>query len=148
MKIICYAFQNKNKELEAPFLEYLEKYAIQGRDSDKVRNLKLKQLANIEEHLKYVLEHKGNYDLPPLAQKYKNTHIGILKIKESSNLVRIAYFTRQGNNIILLDAMDKPKLYEKGQKRKVYKMIQRFLDKTEEFRQDYLKQNISLPLNF
>ena len=148
MKIICYAFQNKNKELEAPFLEYLEKYAIQDRDSDKIRNLKLKQSANIEAHLKYLLEHKGSYDLPPLAQKYKNTHIGILKIKESSNLVRIAYFTKQGNDIILLDAMDKPKLYEKGQKQKVDKMIQRFLDKSEEFRQDYFKQNISLPLNF
>ncbi len=147
MKIVCYAFKNKNKELEAPFLEYLEKYSIRDKDSAKARNLKLKQLANIEAHLAYLLEHKGSYALPPLAQKYKNTKIGILKIKESSNLVRIAYFTRHGNNIILLDAMDKPKLYEKGQKNKVDKLIQKFLDKNENYRQDYLKQNISLPLN-
>ncbi len=35
MVIKCYAFRNKDKELEAPFLEYLEKYAIKKRDTKK-----------------------------------------------------------------------------------------------------------------
>ena len=148
MKMVCYAFQNKNKELEVPFLEYLEKYNIKERDSDKKKNLKLKQLANIEAHLQYLFENNGSYDQPPLIQKYKNTNIGILKIKESSNLVRIAFFTKRDKKIILLDVIDKPKLYEKGKKQKVDKMIEKFLDQSEFYRQDYIKNNISLPLNF
>lgn len=27
MKLVCYAFKNQQGELEAPFLEYLQKYA-------------------------------------------------------------------------------------------------------------------------
>ena len=108
----------------------------------------MKQLANIEAHLKYLFEYNGSYDQPPLIQKYKNTNIGILKIKESSNLARIAFFTKRDKKIILLDVIDKPKLYEKGKKQKVDKMIEKFLDQGEFYRQDYIKNNISLPLNF
>jgi len=147
MVIVCYAFKNKNKELEAPFLEYLEKYAIQDRDSNKKKVLKLKQLANIQSHLEHLISNKGKYDLPPLAQKYKNRNIGILKIKESSKLVRIAFFTKQGSKIILLNAIDKPKLYEKGKKQQVDKMIENFLDQAEEYKNNYLNFNLSIPLN-
>ncbi len=118
MKIACYAFGKKNGELEAPFLEYLEKYSVSGKDSQKKKGSKAKQVANIEAHLKYLIEHDGRYNLPPLIQKYKNQSIGILKIKESSKLVRVAFFTKKDDKIILLDAMDKPTLYEKGDKKR------------------------------
>jgi len=147
MKIVCYAFKGKGNELEVPFLEYLEKYAIKNRDSDKKKVVKLKQLANIEAHLGYLAEQCGKYDLPPLIQKYKKRNIGILKIKESSKLVRIAFFTKKASKIILLGVIDKPKLYEKNKKQQVDKMLEKFLDKTEEFKNDYIKTNLSIPLN-
>jgi len=43
MEIVCYAFENKNKELEAPFLEYLEKYALGSKDSEKKTDQKVKR---------------------------------------------------------------------------------------------------------
>ncbi len=147
MKIVCYAFKGKNGELESPFMEYLEKYAVRDRDPKKKKSLKLKQLANIESHLNYLAEHRGKYDLLPLAQKYKNRSIAILKIKESSKLVRIAFFTKKGSTIILLNAIDKPKLYEKGKKQQVDKVIEKFLDQAEEYKNNYMKSNLSMPLN-
>ncbi|MFH1012238.1 MAG: hypothetical protein V1760_00610, partial [Candidatus Peregrinibacteria bacterium] len=77
---------------------------------------------------------------------YKNRNFGVLKIKESATLVRIAFFAKVGSKIVLLGAMDKPKLYEKAKKQKVGRMIEKFLDQAEQNRQDYLKNNLSLPL--
>ncbi len=111
MKIVCYAFLNQDGLLESPFLEYLQKYAFHESDSAKKRDLKVKQLANIEAHLDYLLDHRGQYNIPPISQKYKNTKLGILKIKESKTLIRIAYFTKVGEKIVLLDVVNKPKLY-------------------------------------
>lgn len=147
MEIVCYAFSNKNNELEAPFLEYLEKYALEPKESEKKKDQKVKRLMNLKAHLEHVVNNNGKYDLPPLAQKYKGRNIGILKIKEADGLVRIAFYTKQTNTIVLLDAFDKPKLYEKGQKLKVDKMIEKFLDQAEVFSSDYLNNNRSIPLN-
>jgi hypothetical protein len=72
--------------------------------------------------------------------------VGILKISESGGLVRIAFFVKRGNTIILLDAMDKPKLYEKAKKAQVDKKIDRFLDRVERYRADHESKNQSLPL--
>jgi hypothetical protein len=147
MEIVCYAFTNKNKELEAPFLEYLKKYALEPRDNEKRKDQKVKRLMNLKAHLEHLMDHKGKYDLPPLAQKYKGRDMGILKIKELNGLVRIAFYTKQTNTIVLLDAFDKPKLYEKSKKLKVDKMIEKFLDQSETFLSDYIKNHHSIPLN-
>ncbi len=146
MVIECYAFRNKNKELEAPFLEYLEKYSIKTRDSKKRVDQKTKQLMNIKAHLQYLSDNKGKYNLPPIIQKYKDRSIGIIKIREGEKLVRIAFFTKRGNAIILLGAMDKPRLYGKGMKHKVDKMIEKYLDRMEEYRLDYITKELTLPL--
>lgn len=88
-----------------------------------------------------------NIAFPPLTQQYHGRSIGILKISEASNLVRIAFYTKSGSTIILLSAIDKPKLYEKGKKMEVDKMIERFLDRAEQYKTDYERFNLSLPLN-
>ena len=147
MKILCYAFQNQKGELEAPFLEYLEKYSISDLDSEKQKDLKTKKLMNIKAHLEHLIDNKGKYNIPSIVQKYKEKEIGILKIKESGNLVRIAFFTQIEDTIILLDAFDKPKLYEKQKKKKINTFIQKFLNKAEEFKSDYITKTLSIPLN-
>lgn len=146
MDMVCYAFENRNKELEAPFLGYLGKYALDPKDSEKKTDQKVKRLMNIKAHLQHLMDYKGKYDLPPLAQKYRDRNIGILKIKEADGLVRIAFYTKQANTIVLLNAFDKPKLYEKGKKLKVDKMIEKFLDQAEAFLSDYLENNHTIPL--
>lgn len=146
MKFVCYAFINEKNELQSPFLEYLEKYSLSTKDSDSDCELKVKRITNIKVHLDHLLQNNGRYHLPPLAAQYRNTEIGILKIKEGKSLVRIAFFTRIGEEIILLGAFDKPNLYEKGKKKKIDRFIQNFLHKVERYRKDYLLYHRSIPL--
>jgi len=147
MDLFCYAFKNNKGELESPFLEYLEKYAIEKTDSEEKKRKKVKKIMNIKAHLEYLFTNNGKYDLPPIVQKYKNREIGILKIKESDKLIRIAFFTKIDKQIIFLNAFDKPKLYEKGKKQKVDKMIEKILDQVENFKLNFLKDIVYIPLN-
>jgi hypothetical protein len=147
MKLVCYAFKNQQNELEAPFLEYLQKYAPVVNETASARTKRIKQIRNLQEHLKFLLENQGNYYLPPIVEPYHGRSVGILKIKEGHHLVRIAFMTQKPSEIVLLDAIDKPSLYEKFKKQQTDKMIQAFLDRAEFYRQTYLKQPFSLPLH-
>ena len=146
MKIVCYAFKNQDNKMEASFLEYPEKYSFGKNDSEKDKLNKNKKLGNIKMYLEYLKNKKGFYNIPPIVQKYHNHSISILKIKESTKLVRIAFFTKSGDKIILLNAIDKPKLYEKGIKKKINKKIAKFLIQAERYMKDYLKNNLFLQL--
>ena len=147
MKIVCYAFKDEKGVLKSPFLKYLKKYEIKPNESEKKRLKKVNQLMNINGHLLYLLENKGNYCLPPIVQKYKNQNIGILKMKEGNYLVRVAFFTVINEMIVILDAFDKPRFYEKNQKRKIAKKIKKFLNLSETYLQDFFKNHIYIPLN-
>jgi hypothetical protein len=144
--LVCYAYWNEKGELQAPFMDYLEKYAIREGDSERRKGHKAKQVMNLKAHLEYLVDCGGDYNKPPFIQKYHGRSVGILKISESGGLVRIAFFVKRGNTIILLDAMDKPKLYEKAKKAQVDKKIDRFLDRVERYRADHESKNQSLPL--
>ncbi|MBI5412382.1 hypothetical protein HZA43_04415 [Candidatus Peregrinibacteria bacterium] len=65
MRLVCFAYKNQNNEFQAPFLDYLEKYAIHERDTEKKKELKVKQIMNIKAHLEYLIENGGKYSLPP-----------------------------------------------------------------------------------
>ena len=70
MELLCYAFKNIRGELEAPFLNYLEKYAIRDQNFPK-RDIQLKQLANIESHLRYLVGHQAeNYKQDYLKNRF------------------------------------------------------------------------------
>lgn len=144
--LVCYAYGNEKGELQAPFMDYLEKYAIRERDSEKRKRHKAKQVMNLKAHLEFLVDCEGGYNRPPFIQKYHGRSVGILKMSESENLVRIAFFVKKGSAVILLDAMDKPKLYEKGKKAQVDKGIDRFLDRVERYKADHESKNLSLPL--
>lgn len=148
MNIECYAYKNSKNVTISPFLEYLEKYAIKEKDLAKNKERKIKKLMNIKAHLDYLMMNNGKYNLPPHVQKYRNQSIAILKIKEGDKLVRIAFFTVVEEKIIILDALDKPSLYEKLHSKKVNKRIEDFLFQVEKYRIDYLdnKQSISLEI--
>lgn len=145
MKLVCYAFKNAVGEIQAPFLEYLRKYAPPPHETAPNRLKRLKQLDKIYAHLRHLVDHQGSYSLST-TQGYKGRNIGILKIKESQreSLVRIAFYTVVDKEIVLLDAFDKPLRYEKAKAKQVNKMIQEFLDKVENYRNDYIKQQLSI----
>jgi len=144
MKLICYACEND----EVPFLEYMEKYKLESTDSDNEVEQKVKHILHIKDVLIYLLQHKGSYNLP-MTEQYKGREIGILKIQESDTLVIIGFYTIVGEEIILLDAFDKPKKYgNKAKGKEVNKMIQEALDTFEAYKEDYLKNRKFVPIPF
>ena len=146
MELVVYVFRRQNNEIESPLLKYLQKYVISEKDNVQKIEKKHKRLANIEMHLKYLRNNKGKFNIPPLVQKYTGFNIGILKIKEGKILIRISFFVYQ-DKIIILDVIEKPKLYEKAKKKLVDKIIYKFLNKSEKYKQDCLKNNNFTPLS-
>ncbi len=154
MEIKCYAFENDAGELEAPFLEYLqEKYSPPENENEKAREKRIRNVIGIREHIRHLVGKKGAYYAPPIIKSYNCSEIngineiGILKIKEGKTLIRIAFVTlKDRGEIVLFNAIDKPDLYQKAQKRKVDKMIGKFIGEIEEYVADYLEKGRTLPL--
>ncbi|MDM8549938.1 hypothetical protein QUF72_07670 [Desulfobacterales bacterium HSG2] len=141
--------------MEAPFLEYLlQKYAPHDNEPEKAKEKRVKKIISIREHICHLAVKKGAYYVPPVIKSYKcreireTNEIGILKIKEGKNLVRIAFLTfGDKDKIVIFDAFDKPDLYQKAKKRKITKVEQEFIKRVERYIGDYLKSRHSLPLN-
>ncbi len=154
MKLKCYSFINENRELEAPFPAYLEeKYTPPDNETEKQKEKRVKKIINIKEHILHLRSKKGYYYVPPIVKSYQCreidgiNEIGILKIKEGKNLVRIAFVTfKEKDEIVLFDAFDKPDLYQKAEKRKINKAISNFIKEIEMNIADYLEKGHFLPL--
>ena len=145
MNVVCYAYRDENGSLISPFMEYVDVYRACQKDTPRQCAQKAKRLINIFQHIEFAADNNGAYFLSDIVELYKDTSIAILKMKEGDHLVRIAFFTLLGESLVLLGAYDKPKLYEKGKKRRVDKKIKKFLLQMEEYRQDFLKNSISIP---
>jgi hypothetical protein len=101
---------------------------------------KTKQITNIKAHINhYLIEQKGNCDCFYIGRK-----VEILKIRQGKTLIRIAFTKISENIILLLDAIEKPDFYEKAKKLKVDKHIQRFLNRSEKYMDDYLINEFSI----
>jgi hypothetical protein len=139
-----YGFKNQQDEIEIPFAEYMEKYTLIGcSPSEELK--RTKQVMNIKAHIDYLIDNNGIYNLPDKIQQYVDRSFGILKIKEGKALIRIAFVTIPNESVVLLNATDKPALYDKAKKLRVDKHIQLFLDESENYRNDYLKNNLTIP---
>jgi len=139
MKIIA-ALISKNSLTISPFLEYLQTYTPLAEESSAQTENRVKQITHIKDSIKYLWEHNGAMNLPPLIEPYKNRKVSIIKIRLSQKLLRIAFTTIKGE-IILLEAVEKPKRYENATKNKVDRKIQQFLDDAEELLELYLKEH-------
>lgn len=120
-----------------PFLKYLK-----GKYYDKNGELMrryFKDVKNFKAVIACVANGEGRYNQPPLSEHYRGRRVGVMKIKEGEVLVRIAFWARVGEKMVLLKAVDKPHNYEKAKKKKVNKMIAKWLDESEELLDDLLE---------
>ncbi|MDM8535541.1 hypothetical protein QUF70_02170 [Desulfobacterales bacterium HSG17] len=154
MDIKCYAFENTDHELESPFYEYLQKYAPPMKESQKALEKRVNRIIKVKEHIKHLISIKGCYQYPPLVKSYKCrkigdiTEIGVLKIKEGNNLIRVGFITLiDRNEILIFDAFDKPASYEKAKKQQVKKIEHQFIERIEACIENYFENRFSLPLN-
>lgn len=135
VKIFNYCKLNKQDGIEKiPFLEYINS----NYDVKKERDLK--KIKNIQQHILHIASKGGHYNQPPLSEQYKGRNVGVLKVTEGKKKIRIAFYTKIDDMMVILSAKDKPSLYEKGLKRKVDKEIEQWLDEAEQYADD-LKRN-------
>jgi len=137
MEIIYYQKQDGHVPVE----EYLEQqYEVLESDSKKVRNDKMKRLAKLEAVIKNAAQNGGvaggMFSAPLNGYAFQE-----LRIREGSQnrLVRILYFSYSRKKLILLNAYDKPDLYEKGGKKKIDKEINDVHRVTNQYYKDFLQ---------
>ena len=113
----------RDKELKAcPVKVFLSKYAYNKSDPIKIRDQKLKILAEIDNAILCAADNNGiigGLYTKPLT----GYGISEIRIKHSDDLIRIYYFCFMKDKLVLLNACEKPDGYEKGKKKKIDKFI-------------------------
>lgn len=134
MRIVYYF----NKKLNtSPAKEFLLKYLIQPSDNQKQKDHKVKVLAFIDQTIKFTAENKG-HPRPPTSSTVRGYPFLEIRIKDSSNLIRIFYFCLRQKIFVLLNALEKPDFYEKRLKKKIEKEIYKTLNQTRLYYEDYM----------
>jgi phage-related protein len=136
MEIICY----RMKTGRSPAKEYISsRYGInESKDNKRMQANKVKRLTKIDNVITMAAEKRGRP-----GGDFSSSLIGYdfheLRISEGDELVRILYFAFQGDRLVLLNAYDKPNLYEKAGKKEINKKIQRIHEQTKLYYEDFLK---------
>lgn len=134
MKIVYY----HNTRLRiSPVKQFLETYFISQNDSERQRLHKAKVVAFTNETIHLVANNKGR-PIPPSAQPLRGYPFHEMRIKDSSNLIRIMYFCYHEGTLVLLHAFQKPDYYEKAKKKKVEKEVHRALEQALVNYKDFL----------
>jgi phage-related protein len=92
----------------------------------------------IDQTIHFVAEHKGR-PIPPNSQPLRGYPFHEMRIKDSSNLIRIMYFCYHQKILVLLHSFEKPDYYEKSKKRKVEKEMHIALEQAHNNYKDFIK---------
>ena len=133
MKITYY--YNSNLQI-SPVKQFLFIYNLKSEDTEKQRNHKIKILAFIDQAIQFIAENKAK-PVPPIAKTVRGYKFHEIRVKDGGSLIRIFYFCYHQKNLVLLNAFEKPNLYEKGLK-KIDKKIVKILEQTREYYQDFI----------
>ena len=134
MKVIYY--HNLNLRI-SPVRQFLFKYDLKSSDTEKRKNHKIKTLAFIDQAIQFIAENKAK-PVPPIAKTIRGYKFHEIRVKDGSSLIRIFYFCYHQEKLVLLNAFEKPDLYEKGLKKKIDKKIIKILEQTKEYHQDFI----------
>jgi phage-related protein len=134
MKIIYYFSRQLGI---APVKEFLLKYDVRNNDSTKQAERKIKIMAFIDQAVRFIAENKGR-PVPPIAKPLKGYKFHEIRVKDGSDLIRVLYFCYHQEKIVLLNAFEKPDLYEKGLKKKIDQGINKILELTQEYYNEFL----------
>lgn len=126
LPVYCYCRRNKEGEIiEAPFLEYLTKKYLSSSGIKQGTDKQLRMALAVIHHI--AGKDGRGYNFPPHSDHYEGHDFGTMKLHEGRNLIRIAYWARIGDKLVILTATDKPDLYEKSKKKEVNKKIDAWL---------------------
>jgi hypothetical protein len=121
-----------------PVKDYLSKYRPLAQDKESIQQKKIKSFRRIDFVISRATENNGiiggEYSCSVPAHSFQK-----IRIKDGGNLVRILYFCYLGERLVLLNAYDKPDLYDKGAKKKIDKMINEKMSDAQNYYQDFIK---------
>ena len=124
----------------APAKAYIQaRYGQFPNDSPKIIAVKIRTFAKVES----VIEMAANSPDGRVGGTFSSTLTGYsfneFRLKEGRELVRILYFPYQLQQIVLLDAYDKPENYTKAEKKKIEKEIAEIHDRAQEYYNDFIR---------
>lgn len=121
-----------------PVKNYLSKYQPLPQDKEKTQQKKIKSFSKIEFLINKAAENNGfiggEYSCSVSGHSFQK-----IRIKDGNNLIRVLYFCYLGEKLVLLNAYDKPDLYDKGKKKKIEKIISQKMNETQIYYQDFTK---------
>ncbi len=137
MEIIYY----RSGSGSCPARDYMGlRYGIRSGDKQRVRDSKAKQLAKIRAVIQMAADKNGRPG-GIFSSSLDGYNFHELKSSEGNKneKLRVLYFSYHGSQLVLLNAFDKPDLYEKGKKKKIDKKIELILKLTKTYYDDFLK---------
>lgn len=134
MRIVYYYSANLQT---SPAKQFLLKYDLKSNNTEKQKNHKIKTLTFIDQAILFIAENKAK-PIPPIAKTIKGYKFHEIRVKDGGSLIRIFYFCYHKEQLVLLNAFEKPDLYEKGLKKKIDKKIIKILEQTKEYYQDFI----------
>lgn len=139
MEVVYY----RTKAGQAPAKRYLSQWNKKPKDDEETLNKKVKKFAKIDGMIKLAAERKGmlGSKLSAHLRGYSFQELRISGVLEGEELVRVLYFCYKGNQLVLLNAYDKPDFYEGAQKKKIEKEIEKIHKKTQTYYDDFIKNS-------
>lgn len=122
----------------SPVKTFLAQYALSSAKTEQQRERRAKVAVFIDQTIHFIAEHRGR-PIPPSALPLRGYPFQEMRIKDSSNLIRILYFCYHQETLVLLHAFEKPDYYDKAKKKKVEKEIYLALEQAYNNYQDYIK---------
>lgn len=134
LKIICYY----NTQLNIiPVKEFLKRYIPTKNDNSKHLDHKIKIFALIDKIIKHTAEN-GGVPKEPFSSWLHGFNFFEIKCRDGDKLIRILSFRYNNEKLVLLCAYEKPKLYQKGGKKKTVRSIEKENRKAQGYYEDFI----------
>lgn len=140
LSIIYYRTLNSNI---VPVKKFLKKYLPQEEDTQKQKNHKANILTFIRNIIKDTADKRGAPNPPHRAPLHGGYNFHKMKIRDGNKQERILYCCHN-ENLVLLNAYEKPYKYEKGSKKRVDRYEEEKYRETQTYYEDF----ISNPQNY
>jgi len=95
-------------------------------------------MAQIKARIDFTLDHNGQA-IPPIAKTLRGYSFFEIMCQDGKTLIRIFYFCHNKKKLVLLNAIDKPARYEKGQRKKTIKIIDEELIIADQYRKKFIQ---------
>lgn len=133
LPIICYRETDGN----IPFQNFLARYVPTEKDKIKQKIKKMEVLTKTKKWIHHLAENDG-VPREPTASPLRGYPFHEIKVDFPDKLIRIQYFCYNQEKLIILNAYEKPTLYDKARKRTTDRVINSALEEAKKCHEDFI----------